>query len=218
MSEIDSKDYHDFVIKGGCFIGEFEQMYKKSAVIPWHQDEEACSIYSNLAIDMIKARAPYRQILDIGCGLGYFTHRLRHFGKVTGADISVTAVEKARENFPEIDFLPFDIRNKDGNLINKTGDLFDLIIIKEIIWYVIPQIDSVISNIGSMLQKKGYLLISNFFPRLDDAFYGKAVIPGPEALLNLFITANYRPIYYNILKRFEICDEGPLVTCLFQKV
>ncbi len=36
---IDSTDYHDYVIKNGKLIGEFEQMYKNSAGIPWHQDE-----------------------------------------------------------------------------------------------------------------------------------------------------------------------------------
>jgi hypothetical protein len=39
--KIDSKDYHDYVIKGGVLVREFEQMYQNSTNIPWHQDEQA---------------------------------------------------------------------------------------------------------------------------------------------------------------------------------
>jgi|TARA_B100000315_G_scaffold178802_1_gene167474 hypothetical protein len=38
--EIKSDDYHDYVIKDGRLIGEFEQMYKNSRDIPWHQDRQ----------------------------------------------------------------------------------------------------------------------------------------------------------------------------------
>lgn len=37
---IDSTDYHDYVIKEGKLIGEFEQMYQKSDGVPWHQNEQ----------------------------------------------------------------------------------------------------------------------------------------------------------------------------------
>ena len=38
--EIKSDDYRDYVIKDGRLIGEFEQMYKNSRDIPWHQDTQ----------------------------------------------------------------------------------------------------------------------------------------------------------------------------------
>ena len=36
-----SKDYHDYVIKNGSFVGKFEEMYQNSSNIPWHQDDTA---------------------------------------------------------------------------------------------------------------------------------------------------------------------------------
>jgi len=40
MVKINSDDYHDYVIKNGKLIGEFDQMYLKSKNIPWHQDKQ----------------------------------------------------------------------------------------------------------------------------------------------------------------------------------
>ena len=81
MGDINSKDYHDYVIKDRKLIGEFEQMYKKSKEIPWHQDEEAYAIYSNFIIEMMESiNEQYNNILDIGCGLGFFAKRLKDWG------------------------------------------------------------------------------------------------------------------------------------------
>ena len=46
MAEIQSTDYHDFVFQEGKLVGEFEQMYRKSAQVPWHQDAGLPSSYS----------------------------------------------------------------------------------------------------------------------------------------------------------------------------
>ena len=43
-----STDYHDYVFKGGEFIGEFEQMYRNSKNKPWNQDKTAYLVYSEL--------------------------------------------------------------------------------------------------------------------------------------------------------------------------
>lgn len=84
-------------------------------------------------------------------------------------------------------------------------------------WYVVPELNRVINNVDSLLQKKGYLIVSNFFPPLEKAFYGKDTIKNPEALFNLFMTKKYSPIYFNALNRFNVSDEGPLVICMYKK-
>jgi len=138
-------------------------------------------------------------------------------GGVTGIDISPTAIKKAQDKFYGINFSVADIRKKGLEFINKNYEQFDLIILKEIIWYVIPELNLVIDNVDSLLQKKGYLIVSNFFPPLEKAFYGKDVIKNPEALFNLFRAKRYSPIYFNVLNRFNVSDEGPLVICMYRK-
>jgi hypothetical protein len=35
-----STDYHDYVFREGRLAGEFEEMYRNSAIAPWHQNEQ----------------------------------------------------------------------------------------------------------------------------------------------------------------------------------
>lgn len=70
-----STDYHDYVFKDGKLVGKFDEMYKYSREIPWHQDKNAYSVFSNIDIAILK-QYKYESICEIGCGLGYFTNRL----------------------------------------------------------------------------------------------------------------------------------------------
>ena len=75
-----SADYHDYIIKDGRFIGEFEAMYQDSSDIPWHQDKTAYEFYVEIDLALIKRfnqLHKFTSICDIGCGLGYITERLR---------------------------------------------------------------------------------------------------------------------------------------------
>lgn len=186
MKNTDSTDYHDYVIKDGRLIGEFEKMYQCSSEIPWHQDLTAFQTFSNIDIDILRQKR-YESICEIGCGLGFFTNRLRnellnHSGNsplITGVDVSQTAITQAGQRYPDIDFKVLDIR---------TGSLpkaFDRIICKEIMWYVFPQINDVINNIRSMLSEEGYVYISQTFPE-SEIWVGKDVIGSPTQLREIF--------------------------------
>lgn len=85
-------DYHKYVFKDGQFVGEFEEMYQKSATVPWQQDHTAYWVFSEIDVVILK-QYKYESICDIGCGIGYFSNRLAYELKtrVTGIDISKTA-------------------------------------------------------------------------------------------------------------------------------
>lgn len=70
-----SEDYHDYVFKNGKLIGKFDEMYRFSREIPWHQDKAAYKVFSDIDIAILKQHT-HDTILDIGCGIGYFTNRL----------------------------------------------------------------------------------------------------------------------------------------------
>lgn len=78
MKSYFSDDYHDYVIKDGKFIGKFEEMYKYSKDVPWHQDRIAYAFQSDIDIGLlwhiVREYEPMK-IAEIGCGLGYFTTR-----------------------------------------------------------------------------------------------------------------------------------------------
>ena len=115
-----SADNHDHIIKDGKFIGEFEVIYQNSSDIPWHQDETANAVFTDIDLTILKhfqKKEGFRTICEICCGMGYVTDRFsRELADVdvTGIDVSKTAVEKAQTMFPNIHFEVFDIINDEA--------------------------------------------------------------------------------------------------------
>jgi hypothetical protein len=91
---------------------------------------------------------------------------------------------------------------------------FDLVVCKEIMWYVYPELEEVIHNLNTMVKKDGWLYLSQSFPETQD-FLGKEVIPDPFRLRELFTryfaldffciewdsTYHGRPLVHLMLKR-----------------
>ena len=71
-----SEDYHDYVIKDGKLIGDFENMYKYSRDIPSHQDEVCKEWQGEVSRVILGKHAPYKSVLDIGSDLGYFMNEM----------------------------------------------------------------------------------------------------------------------------------------------
>ena len=93
------------------------------------------------ALDNLEARP--KQVLDVGCGAGYFTNYLKtRFSRadVYGVDISKTAITKAKKKYKNITFkrvnaeerLPFEDQRFDlvvcGNLIEHLVDVDNFLI------------------------------------------------------------------------------------------
>lgn len=185
MTENYSKDYHNYVFKDGKFIGAFEEMYRYSAEIPWHQDETAYKVFSDIDIVILRQHR-YDTVLDVGCGEGYFSERLHEsllnrggVPMVTGIDISPTAIKKAKNLFNGINFMVLDIRKEN---LNKQ---FDLVVCKEIMWYVFSELEQVIQNLKRMTKPDGWLYISQSFPETNE-YVGKEVIKSPNHLMEIF--------------------------------
>ena len=195
MAEIESRDYHDFVIKDGKLIGEFEQMYRKSEEVPWHQDLDGNRLDVRLVVEMLKESAPYDYICDFGCGLGYFLDVVVKGagGEGTrgmGFDVSPTCCEKAKELFPGYDFRVLDLMAEDagaGSNGSDTGkDGKRLFVIRGTLWYVFPEMERVVENIAGITRPGDCLVVSQNFPPLEGSFVGKEVIPDPQAILRWF--------------------------------
>lgn len=211
MSNV-SRDYHDYIFKGDKLIGEFDQMYRNSSEIPWHQDEEAASWICDMSLKVIEPFAPYSSVLDIGCGLGYFTKRLRTVSQnITGFDVSQTAVIKARELFPDIRFEVADITNANWRLKS-----FDLVVIKDLFWYVFPSMSTVVANIKNSMGPRAKLFVFQSFPRLSKEFIGKSIIPNPQSLAAHF--SGFAKVLTTCdIQRHDYYEEGPMCMWLWEK-
>jgi SAM-dependent methyltransferase len=187
-----SQDYHDYVFKNGKLLGDFEEMYRHSADIPWHQDRSAYDLCSDIDLAILRQHC-YRSICDVGCGLGYFTSRLFRelvtpegtHPKVVGLDISETAVRKGQNLFTDVQFFKVDLLKE--NIPPHLGT-FDLVVAKELIWYVCQDLEMFIINIcqlgGRGTNSPGYVFISQQFP-LCDQWVGQEFISSVDKLVQL---------------------------------
>lgn len=192
-------DYHRYVFKKGKLLGKFEDMYCHSRDIPWHQDKTAHYVFSEIDIAILK-QYTYESICDIGCGLGFFTYRLltdlsAPDGKrprVTGIDISPTAVKKASAKFPEIRFLSGDFVKQ--NIL--PGEKFSIVVVKDIFWYILDNLPGFMRNALSMIKKDGFLYVSQSFPA-SGAWVGKDIIDKPDKLLDT-LSSYAVPVYRSV--------------------
>ena len=187
MPEIHSSDYHDFVFRDGRLVGEFEQMYAKAVEVPWHQDRDGERLDCRLALAVAATAQSARDVLEVGCGLGYFADLLRQTlpeAKITGSDVSATAISKASELFPEIGFGVCDIKQP----LAAVG-AYDLVVVRGSFWYLFDEMETVVANLCSLVRPGGLILVAQNFPPLDSCFVGKDVLPSPDALVERFFPA-----------------------------
>lgn len=165
-------DYHEYVIKSGNFIGQFEEMYK-DCNDPWQQSKVANSVSRDFSIQQIN-KLDAKSIVEFGCGLGYFTNSLKKKTKanVLGVDVSPTAIGKAKHLFPYLNFKIDEVKNiKDYNS--------DVILFSEIVWYILPDLKEILG------QMKGKYFINNlvFYPNGEQK-YGNQYFTSLKEFIN----------------------------------
>jgi 2-polyprenyl-3-methyl-5-hydroxy-6-metoxy-1,4-benzoquinol methylase len=94
------------------------------------------------------------QILDVGCGPGWYTDKLARFGKVTGLDLSEEAIEMAKARFPHITFIA-------GNIYDQLlpAKHFDVVVSQEVIDHVEDSF-KFLERIERALKPGGHLVLS----------------------------------------------------------
>src|SRR5438045_191887 len=211
------EDYHDYVIKDGRLIGAFDEMYRHSKDVPWGQDERCNHWYTESGLLMLRDEGPFGSILEIGCGLGYITHKLRRIAAskdatIHGFDISPEAARKASELHPGIDFWADDVTRADYEPRRQ----YDLVVVRDVFWYIFESMERVVANIARSVRTGGRLYICQSFPALDRPFVGKQTIPNPDALLDLF-SKDFTLIHTMLLRRHRVTSDGPIIQFLTER-
>lgn len=153
----EKKTYHDYVIKDGKFIGQFDEMYADFND-PWTQSIQP-NKYSRMAGIIHVKNFQINSILECGCGLGYYANWIKHETNISpkSVDISAVAIEKAKTLFPHLDFEVADIC-KD---LPKYTD-YDCVMLSEIIWYILPNLKDIFEYLAKHYKGK-YLMINQVF-------------------------------------------------------
>ena len=175
------------------FVGDFESLYQFDND-PWQQSSQKPSDMTDYyefsrqnLIEIIQTKK-LKEILEVGCGLGYTTNiiRSRTGLDIDGLDISSIAVQKASNKYRHIEF-------HQGNIKDFTFQKrYSTIIIMQCLWYILHDFDSIIQNITNQIPIFGHILFSQAF--LKDQKYGTDVIDGYDGLVD----------YFEKHKRYEI--------------
>jgi len=102
-------------------------------------------------------------LADIGCATGIFTNYIHQNYKntcaiVKGVDISSVAIERAREKYPDLEFIVSDIKNFSENYKGTQ----DVVICLETLYYIEPdKRNEAILQLLAALKNDGYLVISS---------------------------------------------------------
>lgn len=130
---------HDYVIRDGKLVGDFNGLYRDCAD-PWEQTtREQFASDRAVALNLL-ARVRARRVLELGCGLGDFTDRIRQAGfEVQGADVSAAAIARARARHRETEFICRAISADDFAPIRAWRP--DAIVMSEVTWYVLDCLD-----------------------------------------------------------------------------
>jgi len=119
-------------------------------------------------------RMKVKRVVEFGCGLGYFSNMLNKLSgaEVIGVDISETAIKKAKQSYPHIDFRVGEV---------KDVDIYDVdaFIFAEITWYILPQLKEIFEKLKThhkssyfinnlVFYKEGQKYGTEYFTSLDE--------------------------------------------------
>jgi 2-polyprenyl-3-methyl-5-hydroxy-6-metoxy-1,4-benzoquinol methylase len=103
---------------------------------------------------------PDPEILDLGCGTGWFTADLCRLGRATGIDLSAGAIATARAAYPHVSFIA-------ANALETAlpAEHFDVVVSQEVVAHIEDPV-GYLELIARILKPGGYLLITSANPRV----------------------------------------------------
>lgn len=163
------------------FIGDFESFYQNEND-PWEQSAlqnkgktngmaNFYEISRRKLLDLLASNINTNDsICECGCGTGYAAKSLlMKFPnqKISGCDISKTAIEKAAQNFQNIDFFQHDI------LSAPLPQKYNILILSNILWYVIHDFENLIINSLNSLNRKreSFLVVQNALFKSEQKYF-----------------------------------------------
>lgn len=103
-----------------------------------------------------------KQVLDVGCGTGFFVDwYLRHGATVRGIDITEVSISQLRERFAGSDFRTLDIGAPDYSVDRQ----FDIVNMWDVIYHIVvpDAFDRALANIAKSLRPGGLFLLTDWF-------------------------------------------------------
>jgi 2-polyprenyl-3-methyl-5-hydroxy-6-metoxy-1,4-benzoquinol methylase len=194
------------------FIGDFEGMYK-NIDDPWGCQKAATSLSKQIMKEIIfQKHGHFKRIMDIGCGLGAYSNEIYKRnglnGEMLAFDVSETAISRAKQLYPHISFHTLNILT---DSIEQYGR-FNLIIISDILWYILEDVEGVFHKLQTGLDNTGIVAIHQYFPYNQN--YGREIINGLSGF-DSFLTQKTNLVYSE--KFVQHHEDGLVLLALLER-
>lgn len=93
-------------------------------------------------------------MMEVGCGTGWFCPQLTRFGRVTATDLADEVLARARHRAPEVRFVDGDFMNLDFG-----SEAFDVIVTLEVLSHVADQ-RAFVKKLAGHLRPGGHLMLA----------------------------------------------------------
>ena len=124
-------------------------------------------------------RVKNARILEVGCGMGRLSAKLRQFGHVTAVDLGVRIIETAKTRYPDIDF-----RSGNVHTLDLPVGSFDVVVTLETLSHV-PDQPGFLHRLAQLLKPGGFLLITT---QNKSVFERRADIGPPNGWIRKWVT------------------------------
>jgi 2-polyprenyl-3-methyl-5-hydroxy-6-metoxy-1,4-benzoquinol methylase len=131
-------------------------------------------------LDALSAlRVKSAKILEVGCGMGRLSAKLREFGQVTAVDLGAKIIETAKARYPDIDF-----RSGNVHTLDLPVNSFDVVVTLETLSHV-PDQPGFLHRLAQLLKPGGFLLITT---QNKSVFERRAGIGPPNGWIRKWVT------------------------------
>ena len=175
-----------FVFQNGQHIGDYEGLYQ-NCDDPWNhcKDNHHLNIDRRICYNLLDQYIDRNsRILEYGCGLGHNVSYLHSLGlNISGLDISQTAINRARDNYPHLDFHAADCLDSDILFILKPQVLY----LSHVLWCILDKIAPFSELIDSYARSSAPLYLLNSVQLYDESvdYFGKELIRGTADIVDI---------------------------------
>lgn len=175
------KNWNDFVFSDGQFLGNFEEMYRHISD-PWHQSDAATRQRTRrIVAERLRKDFCHSRVVEFGCGEGHLgASFFDHVKSYVGVDVSQTAVDRARRNYPNGVFEVDEFKN-----FERYSEDASFLLLSDILWYVLEDLNSFVRYLHSGKYAGQVAVILTFYPQGEQK-YGRDFFTTPEAMRRFF--------------------------------